>query len=579
MPKYNEKHELKLTDPTQVSPAADQPPRISTSVTTAATNKEEKYQTTLVREGTKIGLGDPATFVASVKKLLNHLRERLVMGLEEAWLSPYGYDGPLPLPKPGDKPSTNELEEMWARIFAEMFVFAAYGGTAMVYTGTNSGNAEMPFYARLGPGQTDPVYPIVAPCQHIATFMAISRGLASDRFLPNGMTAGAGTKSLDVWKDGKWIVASTEVATEVEKDGKKTKVTSNKEDSTFRDLATLIGTHKLTPGSVFAYNSLGPDTPSQMGAAHIGSAIRILGADQIQAMDTGVLATGTDSGTLDHGIMKKQLGGMGGNLVGIGILPNGTLSEDQCKFLRTARPAGFAQLVLADDNDNVRYMSRLLPMLHGDDSFAISRYVWSLRDLPVDSTVRAYWILHVPMKKKLTDELLKAGARAKKLDELVTAAGMDPAKDRFMDFLKPVVVISTVKSGPVKVSRRKLDGAKDQWNGAPTASSTQFPEELKALRFADGPGGIYGKWVGFRLGAEYACADPSAKVPVMVKSLADDVEYFNGGQKAATPAPPTTSPTTPADPATPGSPDAPAAQGGDKPPSVPPSAPPPPPKD
>jgi hypothetical protein len=296
------------------------------------------------------------------------------------------------------------------------------------------------------------------------------------------------------------------------------------------------------------------------GSVHIGGVLRYdPGADQFQPMDTGVLAGGTDVGTADHEARTEAVG-YSSRLVGVGLLSNVPPKEEWLAALPTARPLGFAHFVVADAKKRVRYVSRALPMYEGQQGYAITRYVWSLRCFPVDGY--GFWILSIPAVGDVSAALLKKGARFKPLRDL--CRGVCGTTNGVV--LKPVNVIASTRGLPDQgrpdeghVNRGMTRGAAPAWLGYSTGAilyrwksddvhnewicyrganqshdnSTLFTPELLGLSVVEGKS-FTALWKSLDIDDEYTCKDPDAATNDPVKDLAAPGTYF--GAASATPA-------------------------------------------
>jgi len=545
-----------------LSDGSDAAPRLSEAAVHALAGFSDKkaYWTSVEKAGQWCDLADPKTYKDNLQILFKHLYERLDLGLAEAWESSFGYDG-----EPEDTPN-----EKWARMFSEMFVFAAYGGVADSY-GTkknDSGVWDMEYVTRLDLGQQDPVYPIVAACQHITNYGIVTRGIHSSELGPFGTTAGGGTQSCPCFtaaKGGSWTVTWNKQ--------------SDYEDSSYRKGSELIGKLQITPGSVVAFNSGGPDALDQV-QAHIAGFLRVT-PHQFQAIDTGPLGEGNnDTGTADHEMATDlNAGTLPRIMVGIGVLRKVEPSDAQLAFLATARPLGFAQLVFADEASRVRYISRVLPMHHGDKGFSIARYAWSLRCPPVNG--KAFWILMYPAIGDFSRLLRAEGSRDLSVAELVSRI---PPQGRANEAVSPMLgrlfklshVLASTKgynsftfdegdldlgwskdykdkfgTHPGKwlgiahgthVYRRKKHGSVDMWSQRdllePVMALNPFPNELRTLTLVDKPKvKLYDFWASMVVDQEYTCADPSEASNPQRADTATGLTYFDGRPAARSAAP------------------------------------------
>jgi hypothetical protein len=499
----------------------------------------------------------PETYKDTVQAVMGHLLQRLRGGIDEAWSSArHGYGiGPALWGKKGEG-MINSVEEQWARAFAEMTVFAAYGGPGENY-GYNQ-KEELTITRLLDKNVTQaPYFPILMACQHLSTNCALTRGIPVEQFNPNGMTASNGTSYLPLFKEhsyGDYRVKNRDA-------GKGTKEAIAKIPSGLLDhIPTLFDpTPVLTPGSVFTYNSLGVDATGQTGKAHIASVLRIWGR-HFQPIDTGPFAGGAhmDEGSADHdlqpGDSKIMTANPGASLnahfVGAGYLyaDKTVVTQEQVDYLRTARPLGFAQLMLAD-NKNIRFLSRLLIMYDGSDSFSVSRYIWSLRSLPANLT--AVWILSIPKNAGLTADI----AAGKAIKDMRPRSAKGEAQEKLLTsplneipLLPTHVIISSGnpndpqvhmyrrKIGPTSNVTNAADNWKKQGTGEEKFSNAIFPAQLRRFKVSgvvvDNKGTLASLgwlWRQMRLGSpDWTMLDPASKENPQVSDITSGIPYFGG---------------------------------------------------
>lgn len=387
-------HDFDLTKSGQVSDGEYDPPQLSAAVAHAMPSGAGP-------------LFDLDPYREAMPKVFKHFYERLTKGLDEAWKSSWGYGGDI----------VDSPEENWARQFAEMFIFTSYMGVAEAYKTKRGdmGRWDMEYSVRLAYGEEDPAYPIVGACQHLSNHMLLTRGFPAASLGTDGIGAGV-NKGLPCFSPaygGSWTVTSTDALTEI---------------GGYRGVAAVrakliaAGKGDLTPGSQFGFNADGPE-PKKWNDTHIGGVLRIWPekgpGSQYQPMDTGVLAGSAEGGTEDHGVMTS-IAGMADKMVGIGVVKSVKPSAALIQFLTTARPLGYAHLIVADAGGIVRYVSRALPMHLGEKGFAISRYIWSVRCFPANG--RAIWLISIPQVGELSKVLLARGARSRPLRDMVAEA-------------------------------------------------------------------------------------------------------------------------------------------------------------
>lgn len=396
---------------THVADSGWEAPRLCKALLEADAGKDPLFHTALEKDlaasppkAKRISLSDAATFDAELKRLLEHVHERLEKGVLEAWFSPQGYENAKPAqpasPAGSDQEALKkafeelmdpglfflEPEEQWARAICETLVFAAYGGTGQNYFGGEHGDSTI---AKLFPD----AHPIIVACQHMATLCILSRGFPYDDVLINRKTnapAGAGGCSCT---SGTVDYVGFDKGESFDKGTKYT---------TPRALLTLQNNagKPFPAGSVVVFNSGGPKETSQnKGTAHIASVLRVSG-DRIQFFDTGVLGGSNqagEGGTADHSFLAgDDAVAISSSLVAVGVL--GEPKEDlvTCALkVSTSRALGYARLVVLDISDPSapvpRFVSKMVHM-----KYPITRYVWSMRELPTEN-LRVLWYLYIPV--------------------------------------------------------------------------------------------------------------------------------------------------------------------------------------
>jgi hypothetical protein len=336
------------------------------------------------------------------------------------------------------------------------------------------------------------------------------------------------------------------------------------------------GKGDLTPGSQFGFNADGP-APKKWNDTHIGGVLRIWPekgpGSQYQPMDTGVLAGSAEGGTEDHSYMTS-IAGMPNKMVGIGVVKSVKPSAALIQFLTTARPLGYAHLIVADAGGIVRYISRALPMHLGEKGFAISRYIWSVRCFPANG--RAIWLLSIPQVGELSKVLLARGARSRTLRDMVPEASAtriqnaiakgrkkpDVLQPKNGQILDPVNVIASTTgipdqghidrgvdkpakgaprwrgytSGAVIFRHKRHGGDKPEnvwirFRGAdePVVQGKPFPQVLMELKFVEGGKATFAdRWAAMAVDEEYMCEDKNNAQNPQGASISAGVTYFSG---------------------------------------------------
>jgi hypothetical protein len=180
-----------------------------------------------------------------------------------------------------------------------------------------------------------------------------------------------------------------------------------------------------------ADNTASPEVP------HVGFVLRVRKSG-VQPFDTGgfggqstgatvqrASSRGLHIGNFDYPLTTTINGGQPFQGTGVFPLPTAATAAQMrthvLDVLRKARPMGLARLVLLDSSllsnqvdasdmldkallAAVVYASKLMTMYLNDDlaslsNYSISRYMWSLRNLPGASSVTAVWMLYIPIGK------------------------------------------------------------------------------------------------------------------------------------------------------------------------------------
>lgn len=403
-------------------------PRLSVALLEAPVGTCKESRTSLENENRDPVTG--RTLDADLNKLLTHVQERLFSGLNEAWLSPQGYDAwpdfaklkdgatnekdatikatleakckkALEVDAPELLAALNEPEEQWARAVVERFVFSAYGGPGV---NQHPEAADTPMF-NVWPGAS----PLLVACQQLCSYCIMSRGVPLEA-IGSGVDCIADTVDHTAFKQGFH-----------DKFACGTKYTR------LEDLANLDGQKKLTPGSVVVFNPGGPTcrTKDKGKTTHIAAVLRVSGTD-VQFFDTGVVVgdgeSSGETGTVDHAFSRH-----GGtiskpeSLVAVGALPpkDGAALAEQAKKIALGRPLGFKRLVILDttnDRAPVRFVSKLL---HA--RFPVSQLVWSLRGLPVKG-LAVLWYVYAS-QRGWTRNLLAEGTPPRPPSEVLKDSG------------------------------------------------------------------------------------------------------------------------------------------------------------
>jgi hypothetical protein len=473
------------------------PPRLSVALFWAKPGRTPDRQTKLekaIQAGSrgKVSFADPIAFDSEVTALLEHVLERLKGGLGEAWISRYGYDVRPPVRKPDDTDESykerveeanqsraamgflaNQPEEVWARAYTEMFVFAPYAGVAGLATNLETQD-DMVVY-----NEYPKVHSVAAACQHLSSYCALTRGIP-----PASISPGLDASPMN----GSSGFAASSGGTAVE-DASKRPIWRPGSGGTWAE-------HGLQPGDCIA----GDDgAPLRDGFAHIASVLRrwpIKGPPdtpyKLQWFDTGVLTAEGDDITQDHdwspahGKDTVMLGfGEAPKRIGFGLVAEAKDLKGAAEKAYAALPLGFARLVITTPDGTIRYVSGTLPMWHGEFRFRIGDYLWSLRELPVTG-LAAFWIIYGVQGRSLFDQVLKeADGPSRTAQAIFDAAGIGSftLRELAVATSEPRLLRANIKASEkwVDVTGDK-EGADAEYAGDAPAETTHAPVSIAVTK-------------------------------------------------------------------------------------------------
>jgi hypothetical protein len=361
---------------------------------------------------------------ATIETILVHIWSRLTSDMNAAWLGPQGRgdfglldlstledEVPIaPNPPPGASTTTAAAltEEKWARMFSEMITGTAYRSFESAY----SHGKDKKYYDRL----VDPTgksYPLTACCQHLNSLVQVTRGAPKNSMYGDcgAETAYLFVKSCWLEGHGKWHQNQQDVNTFIG-DKQKTGVTNGSEPN-------------LLPGTYFLFDH---STGAKVNGDHVTAVVRVrrsAAGSYVQTFDTGAAnipkrsentvpgCAGQYEDPWSRGSPPGPPWFSGGNksnfFYGTGVENSGFGDlESIVSAMRSAVPLGMARLVLLDQASNtVLYATPLLDMrpdtairtgFSSPDSFSISRFAWSLRELPGRQAIRAVWLIDIPRR-------------------------------------------------------------------------------------------------------------------------------------------------------------------------------------
>lgn len=263
-----------------------------------------------------------------------------------------------------------DLEECWAQHITECLVGTPYAGPGPNYGAGGAGVEPDRRVFRLAVRESDPAHSIIFACQQLSTMAAITRGLDDAAEEPLDASTSAAMES---WALG---VTTDEV---ILKDGAYASAKRAQDDG------------YLWPGVYYVRG----DT------RHIAFVLRALKSGQFQLLDTGALWTEpAHSSPLGYGNYDTNAATkVTCAFKELGVVPRTARLREGIARMRRARPLGLARLILLNRGDGqLYYAGPVAPMWHptGEQNYAISRCMWSLRNHPHRDTFEARWLIDLP---------------------------------------------------------------------------------------------------------------------------------------------------------------------------------------
>lgn len=399
---------------------------------------------------------DGASEQAQVEAVLAHLTSRLDQGLAEAWDEASRVAGLRPDPSPSP-------EEEWARAITEALLCVPYRGPGSLYYGSVMKDYRV--WEWFG-DHDDPVVPVVAACQHLASIASWSLGATV------GTAGGSGLSGGDLDPQGMQQQPSSSLQLSMFRTGGGT-WSSDSAHAVTKD-AIEAG---LRPGGVL----FAPDTKN-----HVAFVLRTNSAiGRLQLFDTGGFSDFNPGGygverarteTMDRysvmsghdnrranyddpvcfiarpsGPRNYKLPTFGG----MGILPermtDGQAYREGARLLRASRPLGFVRLVIARrtaaaGDDPTLFVSRLMRMHHGAHNYPIARLLDSVRSTPLCDRLAVWWVVYMPIGEA-TSDATRAGGRPRTVEQVVAAAGQP--------HFHPILVLGNDPDGMARVFARE----------------------------------------------------------------------------------------------------------------------------
>jgi hypothetical protein len=273
--------------------------------------------------------------------------------------------------------------------------------------------------------------------------------------------------------------------------GLKPKATDTQEQTIFQNLLKKAQDNLAAHPDTTSREELKYPGPRQYDGCHIWFCLRkhptkpLIQTFDVSARDSpGQLAeTKSDSifamqgeGVAD-GSKSTRIYDLNNAFTGIGVLPSHTVGADQVNLLKAARPVGLMRLAITKvvkgqvSPTDVLYVSRLTRM-YGNSStqnYWVSKLLWSVRNLPGFSTVRAWWIVYAP-RGRLANAMWAYKARSMTLTQYCAKYGDIGAQDLLLD-----IVLSTYSDGPRAGHAGFFSRFKSSPKGATTVTSFEPP--------------------------------------------------------------------------------------------------------
>lgn len=431
----NENEPIPLSSPGSDADAlAGTPPRLvralNTTAVPAATSLPRYEQYKQLKGGTDLDFATPGAL--EVRYLIRHIYDRLSMPFlyedgsarpDSPWL---GADGG------GQSGETVTPDEHWARRTAEAFSLLPYTLPVTAYSasaGLVMTDERMLYKLQGATEDEDKAYPLAAECQHSVTTAVLGRGFSFPFEMKQSSDGVSRPKLKTMFTAG----PSGSAVVQMTPAGEAKWIDHKKGSYALSSLGADFG-----PGSAFSFNDSFGANQLASSHPHIAYVMRVRRDDQgavraIQFFDVGGMnVPETPHPAIGKGIAKDGVytyeypwstsgkAGAVGAYSGHSLLtPTPATLAKGINRLKEARPLGVARLVLARRHNTAQnravnlvsdppaewllYASPLMlmyePIINPYEpppNYAVTRYLWSLRDLPGAEHIQAIWQISSP---------------------------------------------------------------------------------------------------------------------------------------------------------------------------------------
>ncbi len=226
------------------------------------------------------------------------------------------------------------------------------------------------------------------------------------------------------------------------------------------------GVRQYDGSHIFAILRVHPSKPyAQFLDVNQGSNLSDLGDD-----NNSVIFAQNGAGIIDGAAKKSWIYNENNGFAGIGVPPDHTITAEQIAFLKKARPAGLARLIvtkrLPEEGQKARmmtpadvyYVSKLFRMYEDDPTknHYISHLLWAIRNSTGFTVLQPWWCLFYP-KSLLAKCMWAHGARSMKIQDFVKKhRTADPHKGTLRDDDIAFAIVLTNEAKPPRAGHSVL---------------------------------------------------------------------------------------------------------------------------
>ncbi|MCA9604176.1 MAG: hypothetical protein KC619_01190, partial [Myxococcales bacterium] len=164
------------------------------------------------------------------------------------------------------------LDELWARLVAEMLCLSPYSGSGIFYVDIMAGKpwiGDEPVFDKAS-DSADPAYPLGVACQHLCTMALIARGMITNGKPVQQISAGSACAGKMVHLGGKWYAASDKPVDLPALAGPADAVPKLSASASLSKTKEALKIPDLAPGTIYLYSNHPAKPPPAVKSGRIG---------------------------------------------------------------------------------------------------------------------------------------------------------------------------------------------------------------------------------------------------------------------------------------------------------------------